>query len=103
MRPAAPLDVDVRARAGKPVDRARHLQEGRARVVYGISIILGQSGILSKLERIEDMLKTAILAFALFSAAPMDEVYQWQYACYAGDKYVGIFSSRQAGLNCILL
>ena len=49
------------------------------------------------------MLKTAILALALFSAAPVDEVYQWQYACYAGDKYVGIFSSRQAGLNCILL
>ena len=50
------------------------------------------------------MLKTAILALALYSAAPVDEVYQWQYACYgAGDKYVGTFSTRQAGLNCILL
>ena len=50
------------------------------------------------------MLKSLALVLALASAAPVDELANWQYACYgAGDKYVGTFPDPQPGLNCILL
>ena len=50
------------------------------------------------------MIKAATLALSLFSAGPVDEISVMLFACYDGSgAYVGTFSQRQGGLNCIMI